>query len=131
MSLLFLSLLLSSLLFLGPSLLFSLFIINIGALLSSSFSLGLRLSLSLCLGSGLRFGGSTAIASIIFLRVLFSTGTPQDLLDVRSSVDASSSCLEHVLQPDVGLVRLLTREHHAWLDVGSIILLLFDFEVVF
>jgi hypothetical protein len=84
-----------------------------------SFGLGLSLGLSGCLGCG---SGSSSIVSaaiaILFFALIFITSASEDLLDVRSSIDSSRGCLEHVLKPNVCFFCLLTSEHHAWLNVN-------------
>jgi len=79
------------------------------------FSFSLRSSLCFCL-SGTTIIFLTVSLPFFLSSTVFFTAT-QNLLNVGSRIDTSCGSSEHLLQPDVGLVSLLTCENHAWLDV--------------
>jgi len=130
-SLLFLSL---SLFFFGLlllSLLLSLTLFLLGAfhfspllgfsLLGFSCSLGSSVCFGLCLSSS-----GTAIVLIFLLWwllffPLFAASVAKEFRDIGSGIDTCRSCPEHLLQPYVSFICLLTCQNHAWLDIDFLL----------
>lgn len=104
-------LLLTSLLFLGATLLFG------SVLLLARGSLGLSLLASSLFGFCLGLSGTVVLLLLTFITAVGS----ENLRNVGCAINSGGSGSKHLLQPGVGLLRLLTGEHHGRLDVNLLL----------
>ena len=86
------------------------------------------LCISLCLGLGRGDSCSLCVVLLLLLRRLVPftftftfADLAEDFRDIWLCVDAGSGCAEHLLEPKVCLVGLLTGEDHTWLDINLLL----------
>ena len=84
------------------------------------------LCISLCLGLGRGDSCSLCVVLLLLLRWLVPftftfADLAKDFRDIWLCVDAGGGCAEHLLEPKVCLVGLLTGEDHTWLDINLLL----------